>query len=91
MTLIDCGCAKIIPAWKREFINRSVVSAISLECVVFSSLQVGDLMRSMTLLAYKSMEGSLEEVIKILIIIIIIIIMMIIITTKIIITLLTNF
>lgn len=25
-------------------------------------LQVGDLMRSMTLLAYKSMEGSLEEV-----------------------------
>lgn len=25
-------------------------------------LQVGDMMRSMTLLAYKSMEGSLEEV-----------------------------
>ena len=45
--------------WPIDFeVKESIQSVVRLLAV----LQVGDLMRSMTLLAYKSMEGSLEEV-----------------------------
>ena len=45
--------------WPIDFEGKGCSQSVVRLLAVF---QVGDLMRSMTLLAYKSMEGSLEEV-----------------------------
>jgi len=49
------GTRKWLSDFEVKGCSQSVVRLLAV-------LQVGDLMRSMTLLAYKSMEGSLEEV-----------------------------